>query len=54
MANLATREGVQGRERLRIRAPLLDSSKADIVRRGIALGVDFGATVCSARKPSRP
>jgi 7-cyano-7-deazaguanine synthase len=45
MANLATREGVEGRERLRIRAPLLDSSKADIVRRGAALGVDFGATV---------
>ena len=45
MANLATREGVEGRERLRIRAPLLDSSKADIVRRGAALGVDFGATI---------
>ena len=45
MANLATREGVECGERLRIRAPLLDSSKADIVRRGTALGVDFGATV---------
>jgi 7-cyano-7-deazaguanine synthase len=45
MANLATREGVEGRERLRIRAPLIDSSKADIVRRGLALGVDFGLTV---------
>ena len=45
MANLATREGVEGRERLRIRAPLMHSSKADIVRRGTALGVDFGLTV---------
>ena len=45
MANLATREGVEGRERLRIRTPLIDSSKADIVRRGLALGVDFGLTV---------
>jgi 7-cyano-7-deazaguanine synthase len=45
MANLATREGVEGRERLRIRAPLIDSSKADIVRRGRALGVDFRLTV---------
>jgi 7-cyano-7-deazaguanine synthase len=45
MANLATREGVEGRERLRIRTPLIDLSKAEIVRRGAALGVDFGATV---------
>jgi 7-cyano-7-deazaguanine synthase len=45
MANLATREGVEGRERLRVRTPLIDSSKATIVRRGTALGVDFGATV---------
>lgn len=45
MANLATREGVEGRERLRIRAPLIDSSKAEIVRRGMALGVDFSLTV---------
>ena len=45
MANLATREGVEGRERLRIRTPLIDLSKAGIIRRGTALGVDFGATV---------
>ena len=45
MANLATREGVEGRERLRIRTPLIDLSKAEIIRRGTALGVDFGATV---------
>jgi 7-cyano-7-deazaguanine synthase len=45
MANLATREAVEGRERLRIRTPLIDLSKADIIRRGAALGVDFGVTV---------
>jgi 7-cyano-7-deazaguanine synthase len=45
MANLATREGVEGREPLRIRTPLIDLSKAQIIRQGAALGVDFGMTV---------
>lgn len=45
MANLATREGVEGREPLRIRTPLIDLSKAEIIRRGTSLGVDFGVTV---------
>jgi 7-cyano-7-deazaguanine synthase len=45
MANLATREGVEGREPLRIRTPLIDLTKAEIIRRGTALGVDFGTTV---------
>ena len=45
LANLATREAVEGRERLRVRAPLIDLSKAEIVRRGLALGVDYAATV---------
>jgi 7-cyano-7-deazaguanine synthase len=45
MANLATREGVEGREPLRIRTPLIDLSKAAIIRQGVALGVDFGMTV---------
>lgn len=44
MANLATRVGVEG-ERLRIRTPLIDLPKEEIIRRGIALGVDYGATV---------
>lgn len=44
MANLATRRGVEGRP-VEIRAPLLRMSKADIVSRGAALGVDFGRTV---------
>ena len=45
MANLATREGVEGREPLRIRTPLIDLSKAQIIRQGSGLGVDFGMTV---------
>jgi 7-cyano-7-deazaguanine synthase len=44
LANLATKAGVEGR-RLRVHAPLIDLSKADIVRRGLQLGVDFAATV---------
>ncbi len=43
LAGLATRAGVEGRA-VRIRAPLLDLSKADIIRRGAALGVDFALT----------
>lgn len=44
MANLATREGVQGRG-FRIQAPLIHSSKAEIIRIGTALGVDYALTV---------
>ena len=44
MANLATRAGVEGRE-LRIHAPLMHLSKADIIRRGVVLGVDYSMTV---------
>jgi len=44
MANLATKEGVEGRQRLRIRTPLLDLTKAEIVRRGLELGVDYSGT----------
>ena len=44
MANLATRSGVEG-VKLSIHAPLIDLSKADIIRTGAALGVDYGLTV---------
>jgi 7-cyano-7-deazaguanine synthase len=44
MAALATRAGVEGRP-LRILAPLLHLSKADIVKRGAALGLDYGLTL---------
>lgn len=44
MANLATRAGVEGTTPLRIHTPLLRMTKAEIVAKGIALGVDFGLT----------
>jgi 7-cyano-7-deazaguanine synthase len=44
MANLATRAGVEG-HRLSIHAPLIALSKADIIRTGTQLGVDYGLTV---------
>lgn len=44
MANLATRISVEGRIRFRINAPLLQMTKADIIRTGTALGVDYGLT----------
>ena len=44
MANLATKAGVEG-GRLRIKTPLIDLTKADIIRRGIELGVDYGLTI---------
>lgn len=44
MANLATREGVEGRQNLVIHAPLISLSKAQIIRRGLDLGVDYSVT----------
>lgn len=44
MANLATKAGVEGRQHLKIRAPLMHMTKADIVRKGLSLGVDFSET----------
>lgn len=44
MANLATAAGVEGRQRLRIHTPLIDLTKAQIIERGTALGLDYGLT----------
>ena len=44
MANMATRAGVEGCK-LTIQTPLIDMTKAQIIARGIALGVDYRATV---------
>ncbi len=44
MADLATRAGVEDGVRLRIHAPLLRLTKAEIVARGVALGLDYGMT----------
>lgn len=44
LANLATRSGVEGAG-IRVHAPLMNMSKADIAREGLRLGIDFSATV---------
>jgi len=44
MANLATKAGVEGAQRLRIHAPLMHLNKAQIVREGLRLGVDYALT----------
>ena len=44
MADLATKAGVEGRSRLKIHTPLIELSKAGIIRLGLAAGVDFSLT----------
>jgi 7-cyano-7-deazaguanine synthase len=44
LANLATKAGVEG-GRFRVHTPLIDLSKADIIRTGTALGIDYAMTV---------
>ena len=44
MANLATRAGVEGSGRYRIHAPLINMTKAEIIKTGVSLGVDYGLT----------
>jgi len=44
MANLATKAGVEGAQILKIHTPLIQLSKADIIRRGLELGVDYSLT----------
>ncbi|HEY3784795.1 MAG TPA: 7-cyano-7-deazaguanine synthase QueC [Steroidobacteraceae bacterium] len=51
MANLATRAGVEGGQRVRIHTPLIHLTKAQIIARGLALGVDYSLT-CSCYDPS--
>jgi 7-cyano-7-deazaguanine synthase len=45
MANLATKAAVEGRQGVRIHTPLIAMTKAEIIRRGRALGVDYAMTV---------
>jgi len=53
MANLATKAGVEGTARTRILTPLIACSKADIIRTGRALGVDYAETIsCYDPTPS--
>lgn len=44
MANLATRAGVEGKQHLAIHTPLISLTKAQIIRRGLELGVDYSLT----------
>jgi 7-cyano-7-deazaguanine synthase len=44
MANLATKAGVEGRQRLKIHTPLIHLTKGQIIRRGLELGVDYSMT----------
>ncbi len=44
MANLATKAAVEGKGRYRIHSPLISLTKAEIIRRGMALGVDYALT----------
>ena len=44
MANLATKAGVEGRQALKIHTPLIAFSKAQIISKGIELGVDYALT----------
>jgi len=44
MANLATKAAVEGKHQVAIHAPLVHMSKAEIIRTGLGLGVDYGMT----------
>jgi 7-cyano-7-deazaguanine synthase len=44
MANLATKAAVEGRQRLQIHTPLIHLNKAQIIQRGLELGVDYALT----------
>jgi 7-cyano-7-deazaguanine synthase len=44
MANLATKAGVEGTTHIKIHAPLIEMTKADIVRKAVAVGVDLSLT----------
>lgn len=45
MANLATKAGVEGTTKLKIETPLISMTKAQIIQKGTALGVDYGLTL---------
>ena len=45
MANLATKAAIEGQGKLTVHAPLIDQTKAQIITRGMKLGVDYGQTI---------
>jgi 7-cyano-7-deazaguanine synthase len=44
MANLAIKVGVEGKLKMKIHAPLIHMTKAEIIKRGVALGIDYSLT----------
>lgn len=44
MANLATKAAVEGKRQIRIRTPLINMTKAEIIKKGVELGVDYRIT----------
>ncbi len=44
MANLATQKAVEGKMKVKIQTPLIKMSKAQIIKRGVGLGIDYGLT----------
>jgi 7-cyano-7-deazaguanine synthase len=44
MANLATKAGVEGKSQIKIHVPLIEMAKAEIIRKGVELGVDYALT----------
>lgn len=53
LANLATAAGVEGRGQFHIQAPLVQMTKADIIREGTKLGIDYRMTVSCYQADSR-
>jgi 7-cyano-7-deazaguanine synthase len=51
MANLATKASVEGKSHFRVKTPLIKMTKADIIKKGLELGVDYGIT-CSCYDPT--
>ena len=45
MANLATKAGVTGKTKIKIKTPLINLSKAEIIKRGDLLGLDYSLTL---------
>jgi 7-cyano-7-deazaguanine synthase len=45
LANLATKVAVEGERRFRIQTPLIDLTKAEIIEKGLGLGLDYGLTL---------
>ncbi len=44
LANLATKQAVEGTQKIKIHSPLIDKSKSEIIQIGVGLGVDYGIT----------